>query len=671
MFLLYLVPVGITTWLSGWWPGVAVGVVVALIHIDIDLQSPLHATAIFWNAGMLFGVMLTFVSLLSQVKLICQDQTSLRSLSRALAVGAVCACVFGGVGYVVDSAALLPVSHGGATEPHSQAAVASTNPLAAVTTLYSSCVPISRALLLGSRDPQAKTCVVPVKAGELTDNVPQVLYDLDGGAGTSLVLLSKTERMICRRPTDDFTYHQQRLRPYLKKQHILNDQSLPMVAEFAASTRLLAEMIAASTTWPRDLVPVAPADINDWPGFCLNELDKAVSAQDLPRAKRWSAELANAALSLHDLHRWLALLLDNYLTALDFQQRCESVYAAANKTVADYDPFYHLSFLPAGMVTLFGDANFLEVERQAELQFSVPQTRLVAIAAQDQRFATVAAVLPEYRDAYLQIANALSAANRAVLSQAAHSPYEHAFLASMLHRAQQSGTLEQLADAVRCFNDAHPQSTVNELMDVLMYRGHSYGGLEWADRFQPQLVEQSSHLHGSDVDVFEAACTLVRDFCRLAEYATTLTLRQSLERKQLDCIRATDMIAALYRNAGRPCIGHVRWSNGVFGHSVAVLLDHGPSPGNAILADAMNPSAKPEYWPDAYFQGHAWPPGMEDNAPPETVELYVRGLDNYLWAEGYLIRGSHAGTLSTAAIPYWKEHTVASDRKVSPGPYPQ
>ena len=76
-------------------------------------------------------------------------------------------------------------------------------------------------------------------------------------------------------------------------------------------------------------------------------------------------------------------------------------------------------------------------------------------------------------------------------------------------------------------------------------------------------------------------------------------------------------------------------------------------------------------WPDCYFHGHAWPTGLENNAQPYAAELYVRGLDSYIWAEGYIIRGPNAGWMTTAAIPYSVHRKDASTRKVFDGPYPQ
>jgi len=60
---------------------------------------------------------------------------------------------------------------------------------------------------------------------------------------------------------------------------------------------------------------------------------------------------------LTHLHRWLAFLCENYLAALDFQRRCESAFMAADTKVMDYQ-LASLTYLPLGMLTLHGDANF-------------------------------------------------------------------------------------------------------------------------------------------------------------------------------------------------------------------------------------------------------------------------------------------------------------------------
>jgi hypothetical protein len=48
----------------------------------------------------------------------------------------------------------------------------------------------------------------------------------------------------------------------------------------------------------------------------------------------------------------------------------------------------------------------------------------------------------------------------------------------------------------------------------------------------------------------------------------------------------------------------------------------------------------------------------------------VRGLDNYVWAEGYIVRGPNAGTLARAPVPYLPQREKKSVQTVFAGPYP-
>jgi hypothetical protein len=208
-----------------------------------------------------------------------------------------------------------------------------------------------------------------------------------------------------------------------------------------------------------------------------------------------------------------------------------------------------------------------------------------------------------------------------------------------------------------------------------MYRGHSFAGIEWGDRFQPQLMEAAASIDptASDVNALEAAWGWTNRFYKSpAEYGVTFTLRDALDQRKLDCVRATDMIAAIFRNAGRTGMGHVRWCSETGGHSVATymgLLNEGTN--RILVADGLTVPHEPETWPNCYFQGHAWPPGLENNKPPYAMELYVRGIDSYVWLQGYIVRGPNAGWLTTTSIPYSKHFVTPSQQKVFEGPYPE
>ncbi|HVT87486.1 MAG TPA: hypothetical protein VHD56_01430, partial [Tepidisphaeraceae bacterium] len=213
---------------------------------------------------------------------------------------------------------------------------------------------------------------------------------------------------------------------------------------------------------------------------------------------------------------------------------------------------------------------------------------------------------------------------------------------------------------------------LTQLLGTLTYRGHAFGGLEWMDRYSPELMEAAEHIHGSDIDALMAACRWTHQFYLApAKYGTTFTLRDAIENKKLDCVRATDMISAIFRDAGRSKLGFVWWSAGTAAHSISAYLERENDQPHTLMVDGLNPPDQPELWPDAYFHGHAWPPTFKDYPPPYSAELYVRGIDSYVWAEGYIIRGASAGMLYKAAIPYLPTREQKSVSQVYGGPFPQ
>src|SRR6185369_10027618 len=117
---------------------------------------------------------------------------------------------------------------------------------------------------------------------------------------------------------------------------------------------------------PHDLASPGFSHDADWPGYCMTALDRAIAAHDLAKVKHWAGELEAAAFSLDDLHRWLGFLVENHLTALEFQDRCQTLFAAAELLNKPYDPQATVSQFPAGVLSLNGMSNYYEVERQAE-----------------------------------------------------------------------------------------------------------------------------------------------------------------------------------------------------------------------------------------------------------------------------------------------------------------
>src|SRR5206468_11215019 len=123
-------------------------------------------------------------------------------------------------------------------------------------------------------------------------------------------------------------------------------------------------------------------------------------------------------------------------------------------------------------------------------------------------------VFPGVRECYLKLESVLSSENRTTWEQAGRTPYEHSYLNCMLFRAWRADAAEYLCIVLKKFDAAHPHASVGELMSVLMYRGHSFGGLEWADRFQPELLQAAEEIPptASDKDALLAAADWTNKF---------------------------------------------------------------------------------------------------------------------------------------------------------------
>ena len=695
--ILYLIPVSTAAWFAGRRIGLLFCMLAAACELLIELASeqPTLATAC-WNAGVKFGVYFAFCTLLDYVRSHRADAPVLAALHRRLAVG------FGLAALLASSVALahwllgdryskanaMPASvranstFTAATSLRPAITTIPTSlvkpnqPLAELAAMISATMRSSRPVLLGSRDPNGNSCVQIVHSGELAGALPDNPGDLNGGPGTTLATIYFFDRQNCKSPQDDFNWHQGRLKTFLQNEVSLNRPAAEMAHDAAEKAERFWELTQTWTALPDDLASAGFESHDDWPSYCLAALDHAVAAKDLPAVKRWSGELAAAMFSLDDLHRWLEFLVDNHLTALEFQQRCETLFRASTDLHEKYDPNGTLSQFPAGVLGLNGKGNYYEVEHQAERLFSIPADRTAEISTDEHLTPGSLWVSPAVRESFVNLEAVLSPENRKTWELAARTPYEHSYLINMLFRADHVDADDDLSAVLKKFDAMNPHAKVGELLSVLMYRGHSFAGLEWGDRFRPELLKAAEQIKSSDTDLqaMQDACRWTNQFYdQPAEYGVTFTLRDALLSHRLDCVRATDMIGAIYRNAARAGFGHVRWCSETGGHSVAAYIKPENDKPVARLLDGLTSSQEPETWPECYFRGHAWPPSLEHehNPTPYAAELYIRGIDSYIWAEGYIIRGPNAGWLTTAAIPYSTTRREAATRKVFDGPYPE
>lgn len=659
--LLYLAPIAVAKWYAGRRAGLLMCVLATVARHFALAAVPIAITTRYWNTGIALGTFITFSELLHHLKALDHRFPIYTVMGKLLALGLGLAAALGTVGAMTEQW----------TGTHAAATVtvpAQGTSVQELSMELAAALRISRSVLLGSRDPNLQSCISVIKTGELSENIPENIADYDGGVGTKLAMLRYLDRQSVHNAQEDYAWHQGRLKRFLLNGVADNQAAMERTEQASQAAERLAVRLQSAATLA-GIQPGTDIGHDTWPAFCLEQLNDAIKKDDLPGARRWSSELASALFAITDLHRWVDFLDTNYLEALAFQEHCSALFSTPQVLAQEYDRDSSPSMFPAGSLTLHGLGNFYEVERQAERLFTVQASW--ALASRDGTALTADSVWlpPSSRELFVRIEQALTGTNQQHWHAAAHTPLDCSYVSNMLWRAIQGGMADDLVTTLKRFDTNYLSASQAELLGALMYRGHSFAGLEFPDRFQPALIEAAASLHGNDEEAFQQACQWTFKHYDPAHYGATLTLRGAIQSGRLDCVRATDMIGSIFRDAGRRSFGHVRWVAGTAGHSVAVHRTSEDEP-RWMLADGLNPSATPEYWPQAYFEHHAWPQGMTGNPTPWAAELYVRGLDNYIWAGAYIIRGESAGTLVMANVPYLGSAYRTNSRRVYDGPYP-
>jgi hypothetical protein len=536
-----------------------------------------------------------------------------------------------------------------------------------LTTEIESALAESRRILLGDRNLPDPTCVTQTLDG----NRVILQGSRSGGAGLRFTAFCSESP---ESPLALYGWYQEKLRRFLDGERKANTSSLVKVEKLAITARELASDIRRGFN-QSDLVP-ADVEIKStaWPAQCLRELKRAAAAGDRTGVQTWADELAAATFGLADLHRWLDLVLSNHLTSLDFQSLCRTafVWAESNSRVieASLEPY-----LPVAGLTVAWGQNYLEVERQAEGIFKPDATSVATVVYLDLSGAASARWMPpELRAAFLTLRSFLSEAKQSVWDDSASAPFMRSYLVNVLFRGASAGSLDHMGPLLQRLDHSHQVLTVEELMDALFYRSGLYSsGFLWDDCYDYRILKAADMISGGHDVVAQRAHELTNRLLNGWEnYAGgVMTIKQSLDIGKLDCVRGTDIIGALYRNSGHGEYFLVRLTCGTDGHSVGAVPIERNGKRRLLIVDCLSPFSPSLEWPSAYFNDLAWPddyPGYR--GPLFSAELYVRGLDGYMFAEGYVVRGPHAGQLVRSSLPYLPNRGKASSARFFEGPYP-
>jgi hypothetical protein len=518
-------------------------------------------------------------------------------------------------------------------------------------------LPKSRHLLLGTRSPNGPSCLTAKPMFGL-------VMDPKGGAATRtayLVIGSTPQRTS---PLADFEWHQTVFRPYADQLRAENRQAYPLALRLADETAALARTLADADAWPAGLEPVGLTGGDHRLGLWARRLDEAVAARQLPAARRAAAELASAAFALADLHRWLDLLTSTLLRQLEFQARCRHVYAGYNESFVakGYRSQPDLSGFPGGRAWHTFSVNLVPLEHQAECLFRTAYEVPVSPPpdAVDRVPASVW-VRPQLRPTFIRLRERLEPASRAAWDEAVRAPFHHTYLANALFHIMHNDGEAVTARVLERYEAAAAEVTVEGLMDVMFHRaGDPNGGEVWADRFQPHLMAAAATLAGTNRQVLLGAQHFTRAaFGGWDRYRKASTLREALEEGHFDCVNATDMIGALYRNAGHTGFYNILLAAGASCHAVgAARVDDNGRPAIVAVDGLDTANLAGAHWPDAFYQnGFGWPEGYTaPTYPIQTAELFGRGIETYIWIEGYVLRGHSAGAFDVARIPYLPDH---------------
>jgi hypothetical protein len=545
----------------------------------------------------------------------------------------------------------------------------------------------SRAVLLGTRDPNGPTCVPMRETGSTDEGYkPPPRGNLSGGPGNRMLEIFYWQHQAeVKSPSQDFAWCQKTLRAELvslrSRSQAASAALAPVLAKVEWLERGLAEWpawqdVRAATTGRRcslcaggaaksavaaatpaggaEALSGQPLSPSTWPDHCRAQLSAAMKARDLAAAQRWARELRSALFALTDLHRWLELVAENELGALDFQKLGESLFTNMDERGdKEYSAVECISRFPGGSVGVTALNNYFEVERQAEGLFRRPDEYAAAAEKSGATLTRAPAAVwltPDVREAFAALRARLSPSLAQTWDQAAALPYERSFLENHLDRLQRVRMIDALGAALERFAKRQPSATVDELMDIVVYRAAlGMSGLEWADRFDPRVVEASGKLAAADRP---AALRAAHQWAYDEVYKTSanyqgmvLSIRAAINTNKYDCIRGTDLIGALYRNAGWPGWLNVRWSLGEAGHTIGAV-DAGEENGRRKIVTV-----------DSLYHGErgegSWPESYENRrSGPYSAELNGRGLDNYLMLEGHIAHGPNAGAHMWLAVPY-------------------
>lgn len=505
---------------------------------------------------------------------------------------------------------------------------------------------MARPLFVGQRDlSDGNTAVFTRTRGSVSrENLQSIRRPADPQGGIGTLYVDLTLNRSVSGPQEDFRWHQDVLRPWLEKRFEDNKRA----EETLLTMRNAMKDVLQHPADPQEAASLTAPTGKGWFPYLAGQILKAKKSGKKDQQILWSLEWGAAMDAQRDLHRWTELLLGNQLFALSLQAQTAPLFRQVDAMYREKLPYKansHIGRFPAGEMTLYNADNYLELERRAEAVFQMPADWPKLAKSHPQ----ARTLPPNLRADFARILSGLDGANQECLASAIHTPYELSFLAAALHKAAAGDRVDMLLTVLRRYATLHPEPRLQDMMEVIHDRaGGWFCGLEWGDRYQAPLMQVPDDWPSDPMDAIWRAHAWVRKQTRDTE-GFVFTLREALETGALDCIRTTDAMGALYRNSGHPGFHMIRLSRGGSGHTIAALRDKN---GDVHYLDGQVGNGAPGRWPEGFrkpLKPH----------PAYAVELFGRGLDSWVFLEGYLVFGPARGNHVSAPVPYLDGYDTA------------
>ena len=325
--------------------------------------------------------------------------------------------------------------------------------------------------------------------------------------------------------------------------------------------------------------------------FCysLNNLFKSATAGDKKATEKWAIETYGACFRLHDTLLWIDIITEweaDLVTVFKGFKPCfkfTNDYLAKNDRGLSWKNFMFGRCPGANtiMTLINHDALMTEYLLTDFFVISKLEKEILEKETPNQQ---IAPVIISCRDVFGKIEKSLPKKTQLVFSKIPCIPFESSALNSNLWRYKEEKQVDNLINSLKRYSSNYKVSTINGLMEVLSIAQGAWNSSASAeDRYRPEIIDAAKVVKGTPEEAILTAHQQGRKYYVNGYRGSILNLHDAIKAKQYDCIRGSQLIAAIFANSGYCGVNPVRWglgniqakAIGLRGHTFTTLETNG------------------------------------------------------------------------------------------------